>query len=194
MMVNSSTDENEGAAAGAAETGEGIPAVETEPGLDLAGQVAALTAERDRIAAEKAELYDRFVRRQAEFENFRKRVEREKGEIIAVAGMELARQLLPILDDFERAIAHESTDSEYAKGIELIYQRLFETLQKAGLEPIVTEGQKFDPYVHHAMEMVETDEVEDHSILAELLRGYNFRGKLLRPAMVRVAVAPSSGK
>jgi molecular chaperone GrpE len=194
MIVNSSTDENEGAAGGAAETGEGIPAVETEPGQDLAGQAAALTAERDRIAAEKAELYDRFVRRQAEFENFRKRVEREKGEIIAVAGMELTRQLLPILDDFERAIAHESTDPEYAKGIELIYQRLFETLQKAGLEPIVTEGQKFDPYVHHAMEMVETDEVEDHSILAELLRGYNFRGKLLRPAMVRVAVAPSSGK
>jgi molecular chaperone GrpE len=194
MTVNSSTNEKEGTAAGAAETAAGVPVAETESGQDLAGKVAALTAERDRIAAEKAELYDRFVRRQAEFENFRKRVEREKGELIAGAGMELTRQLLPILDDFERAITHEISDAEYAKGIELIYQRLFETLTKAGLEPIATEGQKFDPYVHHAMEMVETDEVEDHTILAELLRGYNFRGKLLRPAMVRVAVAPSSGK
>ena len=83
---------------------------------------------------------------------------------------------------------------EFAKGMELILQRFSGELRKLGLEPISAEGQKFDPNIHHALEMRETTEVEDHTILAELQKGYNFRGKLLRPAMVRVAVAPSSEK
>ena len=104
--------------------------------------------------------------------------------------------MLPVLDDFERALKAEVPDQEavrdYVKGMELIYQRLFEGLKKLGLEPIVSQGQPFDPHVHHAVEMVETTETADHTVLDEFQRGYNFKGRLLRPAMVKVAVRPQS--
>ena len=115
-------------------------------------------------------------------------MEREKGEIVEFANAETVRALLPIVDDFERALKAESADKEYARGMELIYQRLFDALKKLGLEPIASAGETFDPHVHHAVEMLESDEHEDHAILDEYQRGYNFRGKLLRPAMVKVAV------
>ena len=154
-------------------------------------QVAALTAERDRLAAEKAELQDRLLRRQADFENFRKRAERDRSEFLQFAGMDFASEMLPVLDDFERALRAESADPGYAKGIELIYNRLFDILKKMGLEPMDTVGKTFDPNLHQAVERVETDQSPDQSILGEFQKGYNFKGKLLRPAMVKVAVRPS---
>ena len=99
-------------------------------------------------------------------------------------------EMLPILDDFERALQVETPDKTYVKGMELIHQRLFDALKKLGLEPIVAQGEPFDPHVHHAVEMVETEDVPDHTVLAEFQRGYNFKGRLLRPAMVKVAVEP----
>lgn len=158
----------------------------TDPAASLAG----ITAERDRLAKEKADLYDQLLRRTAEFENFRRRSQRERAEFLEFAGMETARELLPILDDIERALQVECADKEYAKGMELIYNRLFTALQKAGLEPLASEGQKFDPHLHHAIETIASREVEDHTVVEELQRGYNFRGRLLRPAMVKVAVQP----
>ena len=149
-----------------------------------------MTSERDRLEAEKAELRDRFLRAQAEFQNSRRRAEKERLEFAEYASMEAVRSLLAILDDFERAVRAESADKEYAKGMELIEQRFAAALQKLGLEPIIAQGQPFDPHVHHAVEMVETDEAPDLTILAEYLRGYNFKGRLLRAAMVKVAVDP----
>ena len=150
--------------------------------------LAAVTAERDQLLAEKAEFEDRFLRAQAEFQNSRKRTERERVEFAEYASTEAVRALLPVLDDFERAIKIESSDKEYSKGMEMIYQRLYDSLKKLGLEPIVSAGQPFDPHVHHAVEMVETDEAPDHTVLEEYQRGYNFKNRLLRPAMVKVAV------
>lgn len=149
-----------------------------------------LAAERDRLIKEKEELYDRLLRRQAEFENFRRRTERERAELFEFAGMETVRALLPVLDDFERALKVECADREYARGMELIYQRLFESLKKLGLEPVEALGKPFDPNSHHAVEMVKTTEADDHTVIEEYQQGYNFRGRLLRPAMVKVAVAP----
>ncbi len=100
----------------------------------------------------------------------------------------MVKDLLPILDDFERALKVETSDREYAKGVELIYQRMSDSLKKMGLEAIVTEGRQFDPNLHQAIERVPSKNVEDQAILGEFQRGYNFKGKLLRPAMVRVAV------
>jgi molecular chaperone GrpE len=157
---------------------------------DAAAEIASLEAERDQLAAEKAELQERLLRRQADFDNFRKRVERDRSGFIQFAAMDLVRDLLPILDDFERALAAETADREYAKGVEMIYQRLFDTLKKMGLEPIETAGQTFDPNLHQAVDRVETEEAEEHAILQEYQKGYNFKGKLLRPSMVRVAVRP----
>ena len=160
-------------------------ATDAAPGLD------AVTAERDRLLAERADLQDRLLRRQAEFDNFRRRAERERTDVLEYANTQTVRALLPILDDFERALKVESADTEYARGMELIYQRLFDSLKKLGLEPITSTGEHFDPNVHHAVDSVETDEAEDHTILQEYQRGYNFRGKPLRPAMVKVAVKKS---
>src|SRR5437868_4313627 len=136
----------------------------TEPVAELSEQRetsapnAELTAERDRLAKEKSELQDLLQRRQAEFENFRRRAERERGELFEFATMDTVKTLLPILDDFERALKVEHADREYARGMELIYQRLYEALKKMGLEPISTEGSLFNPHVHHAVEMVDTTE------------------------------------
>jgi molecular chaperone GrpE len=157
----------------------------------MEGQLAAVTAERDQLVAEKADLYDRLLRARAEFDNARRRTERERSDFLQFAAMDLVREMLPVLDDFERALAVETADRDYARGVELIYQRLYETMKKLGLEPIETQGKPFDPNQHQAVERVETEEAEDQAILREFQRGYNFKGKLLRPAMVRVAVTPS---
>ena len=159
-----------------------------------APDVSALASERDQLAAEKAELQDRYLRLQAEFQNSRKRAERDRAEFAEYASTEAVRALLPILDDFERALKLEGATSEYAKGMELIYQRLFESLKRLGLEPIVSAGRAFDPHVHHAVEMVESEDTADHTVIDEYQKGYNFKGRLLRPAMVKVAVAPASRK
>ena len=166
-------------------------ATDTSTASDPGSQLAAITAERDQLAADKAELQDRFLRRQAEFDNFRRRVEREKSEFAQYASSEAVSAMLPVLDDFERALKQDCSDREYQRGIELIYQRLVDALKKLGLESITSVGQPFDPYIHQAIDRVETGEAEDHTILEEYQRGYHFKGRLLRPAMVKVAVAPA---
>src|SRR5437879_9354481 len=115
-------------------------------GEDSASPLAAVTIERDQLAAEKAELHDRLLRAQAEFQNFRRRVEKERVELLEYASTEAVRSMLPVLDDFEHALKIESADREYAKGMDLIYQRLCDALKKLGLEPVASVGQPFDPH------------------------------------------------
>lgn len=165
-----------------------LPAGGTADAVDSAAVIAALTAERDQLAKERSDFYDQLLRRSADFDNFRRRAQRERADFAEFAGMEIMRSLVPVLDDFERALKTAASDKEYAKGMELIYNRLMDTLVKAGLEPMDVEGRKFDPHVHHAVEMVTTAEADDQTILAQLQRGYNFKGRLLRPALVKVAV------
>ena len=104
--------------------------------------------------------------------------------------MEVARELLPMLDDFERALKVQAADQNYTKGIELIYQRLVRTSEEDGRGADRNRRQKFDPNLHQAVDRVPTEEAEDQAMLGEFQRGYNFKGKLLRPAMVKVAVRP----
>jgi molecular chaperone GrpE len=166
------------------EVAESLPVEAPDP--------AELLAERDQLRAEVADLQDRLLRRQAEFENFRRRNERDRSDFLDYAGMEIVREILPILDDFERARKTECTDESYRKGVELIYQRLVDTLKKVGLEPVeVAPGTEFDPNLHQAVVRLETEDAPDNTILEEFQRGYNFKGKLLRPAMVKVAVKPA---
>ena len=134
--------------------------------VDPFAALAAITAERDQLASEKAELEDRMLRAQAEFQNFRKRSDKDRLEFSEYASVEAVRTLLPVIDDFERALQVETPDKTYVKGMELIHQRLFDALKKLGLEPIVAQGEPFDPHVHHAVEMVETEDVPDHTVLA----------------------------
>jgi len=156
----------------------------------------ALAAERDKLAAEKATLEDLLRRRQADHENYRRRVEREKAETREFASMDAVQAMLPILDDFERSLRaapagyEEGPVADYAKGVELIYRQLMDSLAKLGLEPTPTQGVIFDPNLHNAIQREEREDVADQTVLEEFRRGYLFKGRLLRPAMVKVAVKP----
>lgn len=146
----------------------------------------------EKLAEQCAELNDRLLRLRADYENFRRRAERERADVFDYATMEAVRAMLPILDDFERALSTRPKDNgpvrDYATGMELIYQRLLESLKKLGLEPVDATGQPFDPNLHHAVQKEVRDDVDDHTVLEQYQRGYNFKGKLLRAAMVKVAV------
>jgi molecular chaperone GrpE len=162
-----------------------LPEAVEDPQSDALDQ---LRIERDGLKAERDEVKELLLRRQAEFDNFRKRTEKERSEYVQYAGMEVVREILPILDDFDRARKVEGGSPEYTKGVDLIYTHMCETLKKLGLEPIETAGRNFDPHLHQAVERVETKDSPDGTILGEFQRGYNFKGKLLRPSMVKVAV------
>jgi molecular chaperone GrpE len=168
---------------------------EGDPDAGLQAELTAVSADRDKLLNEKQELYDRLLRSQAEFENARRRAERERSEFVQYAGMEIVREILPVVDDFERALKSagnlgHGAAKEYVKGVELIYQRLVDRLTKLGLERIETKDKLFDPNLHQAVEPVETKDVPDQTILGEFQAGYLFKGRLLRPSMVKVAVRP----
>lgn len=155
---------------------------------------ANLAEQVQKLQAEKQELTNTLIRRQADFENYRKRVEKERQQDRHRGVEHLVEKLLPVLDAFDRALAAEDDPAyvEYRKGFELTRRQLWEALAKAGLERIETAGKKFDPNLHHAIENVETTEQADGSIVDELQSGYTFHGRVLRPAMVRVAAHPAS--
>jgi molecular chaperone GrpE len=152
---------------------------------------ADLAAAYEKLRAEKDQLYDRLLRKQAELENLRKRVQREKEEFRQYAAEDLIRALLPTLDSFERALKHrEANDPEAIyQGLEMIYRELQGVLNRAGLVAIETTGKLFDPRLHQAVETVEAKGHRDQEIVEELQRGYKLHQRLLRPAVVKVAVA-----
>ncbi|MBC8167576.1 MAG: nucleotide exchange factor GrpE [Bryobacteraceae bacterium] len=161
--------------------------VETQVSTEL--PVETTDSEYTELKQQKAELQERVLRLQAEFENFRKRTERERMEFAEYAGEMTIRALLPILDDFERALkAAGGAENELMRGIELIYTRLLEALRKQGLDPVSVDGAQFDPHQHEAIGSIESADHEEGSIVQEYQRGYKFKGRLLRPAMVQVAV------
>ncbi|MCW5963535.1 MAG: nucleotide exchange factor GrpE [Bryobacterales bacterium] len=143
----------------------------------------------DRLERENMELKDQFLRLRAEFENFRRRVAKEKEDIQDYASVEAVRPLLAIVDDFERALNVECADAGYAKGMELIYQRMGDALRKLGVEPLEVAGKPFDPNLHHAIDMVKTSDAPDNTVLDVFQQGYTFKGRLIRPAVVKVSVA-----
>lgn len=173
------------------------PNPEGEDPNDAAGAAAAgeggLAEEVQKLTAEKQELTDTLVRRQADFENYRKRVEKERQQERHRGVEHLVEKLLPVLDAFDNALAAEDDPAyvQYRKGFELTRRQLWETLAKAGLERIDTAGKKFDPHLHHAIQSVETSEQPDGTVVDELQTGYTFHGRVLRPAMVRVAAQPA---
>jgi molecular chaperone GrpE len=145
-------------------------------------------SELQKLKSERDTLLDRLARLQAEFENSRKRAAREQQEFRDFATADAIKALLPALDSFERALQTPSTQLyEFRNGIELIYKQLQDALNKLGVRPVPAKGERFDPHVHEAIEMVDTTEVPDHQVMDELQRGYKLKDRLLRPAMVRVA-------
>ncbi|HZS26733.1 MAG TPA: nucleotide exchange factor GrpE [Candidatus Angelobacter sp.] len=149
---------------------------------------AKAEGELQKLRTERDNLFDRLARLQAEFDNYRKRAAKEKDDFRDFAVSDAARNLLPVLDSFNLAMKNASARPEdLRKGIELIHKQLQDVLQKLNVQRIPAQGEPFDPRVHEAIEVVESNEVPDHHVLEELQPGYRIRERLLRPAMVRVA-------
>jgi molecular chaperone GrpE len=182
-------------AAGEAQAAEEGKLPETVPPMPAAELPADRAAALDKLRAEREALYDRLLRKQAELDNFRKRVQREKEDFLQHAAADLIRALLPTLDGFERALQHRDADvpDQFFQGIELIHKELMDVLTRAGLAPIETVGKPFDPHLHQAVETVEAGKHRDQEVVEELQRGYKLKHRLLRPAIVKVAVAARGG-
>jgi molecular chaperone GrpE len=151
-------------------------------------------AEMAKLAADMEDLRQTLLRRQADFENYRKRIEKERTEDSRRATARVAEALIPIIDGFEHALAaHREAEYEnYRKGFELIYKQLLDNIGRLGVERVDPTGKPFDPHSHQAMDRTETAESEDGTILQVFQPGYVFHGRVLRPAMVRVAVNPTA--
>lgn len=157
------------------------PAAQEDP-------LAALTAERD-------ELKDRLLRLAAETENFKKRTERDKSEFLRRANESMAKDLLPVLDNLERALAaadEQTRQGALAQGLAMTSQEFLKVLERHGLEPVQALGQPFNPELHEAMMQQEDPGQDENTVLMELQKGYLFQGRLLRPAMVVVSKKPAA--
>lgn len=186
---------------GRMQTGDLEESARAFAGDDRAGPVfaelIATRAELKRVQGEVNDWKDKFARRQADFENFRKRVERERSETYNRAVADLVAKLLPVLDNLRRALDTESSveasESDefrhFLSGVDLIYKQLSGVLETLGVKPVPAVGEVFDPHVHEAVVTEETDEYEPDTIMQEIVRGYRLGDKLLRPALVKVAVA-----
>lgn len=151
------------------------------------------TAEMAKLTADLEELRQSMLRSQADFANYRKRIEKERFEDSKRATARVIEGLIPVIDGFEHALAaHREAEYEnYRKGFELIYKQLLDNVAKLGVERIDPVGKPFDPHLHQAMDRTETTEEKDGTILQVFQPGYVFHGRVLRPAMVRVAVHPN---
>ena len=158
---------------------------------DSAAETASPIAEStDELQRERNDYYDRLLRKTADFENYRKRTERERVNIHQAAAFDLIQKLLPLVDDLERALAADVSEDAvgaYRAGVELIHHQLLELLAKRGVTPIECEGLDFDPHYHQAVAHEVSEEHHEGQIIAELRRGYMMGERLLRAAMVRVA-------
>lgn len=144
--------------------------------------------ELETLKKEKDEATNRLLRIQAEFDNFKKRSQKEKEAERKYKAQELVTELLPVMDNFERALKVENTEanSSLVEGISMVYRQLEDALKNNGVEVIETEGQEFDPNLHHAVIQAEEEEVESNFIVEELQKGYMLKGRVIRPAMVKV--------
>ena len=171
----------------AADLADGFEEKSTTAG-DPQASVVTPESELQKARAERNDLFERLARLQAEFDNYRKRAAKENSEYRDYAVSDAARTLLPVVDSFALALKNSAAKPEDLRtGVELIFKQLQDVLQKLNVERIPAQGEPFDPRVHEAIEMVETDEAPDHHVLEELQPGYRIKGRLLRPAMVRVA-------
>jgi molecular chaperone GrpE len=168
------------------------PAEDQSDDAKLAADSAATDAEVAKLVGDLNELRQTLMRRQADFDNYRKRIEKERAEDAKRHTARVIESLIPVIDGFEHALAaHREAEYEnYRKGFELIYRQLVDNLTRLGIERVDPLGKPFDPHLHQAMDRTETTTHEDGTILQVFQPGYLFHGRVLRPAMVRVAVLP----
>ena len=174
----------------AAETAPGAAAEESaviDPALPAGGEISAGRTEVDQLKAERDQLLDRLARMQAEFENARKRAERERQADREYAAGSVVEQFLPILDNLNLALKSTGSTHQLHSGVELIVKQMEEILRQLQVTPVPTVGEKFDPRLHQALGSVERDDLPDQYVAEEIRPGYRLRDRLLRPALVRIA-------
>jgi molecular chaperone GrpE len=164
-----------------------LPASDGDENQQSESRQPSSLSEVERLRAERDTLVDRLARMQAEFENARKRATKEQQEYRDYALIDAIKSIIPVLDSLDRALRTSPEKSEFHVGVELIHKQLQDALAKIGVRQIPAKGEQFDPRYHEAIEMVDTEDAEDHQVLDELQRGYKLKDRLLRPAMVRVA-------
>jgi molecular chaperone GrpE len=157
----------------------------------VAETTAGLHEEYERLRGERDGLVDRLARLQAEFDNARKREQRERADYRAFAVADAVEQFLPVLDNFKLALNSTGTAEQLRTGVELIAKQMDEVLRTLNVTPVETVGQPFDPRVHEALESVERPDLPDHQVIDEIRRGYRIKDRLLRPALVRISVNPN---
>ncbi len=168
------------------------PSVEEE--IEERDELEALEKELEEAESQAAEYLDGWQRAQAEFSNYKKRQEAERGQVQALVTIGVLRKILPVIDDFERALEtlpEDLSQLTWCEGILLIKAKLDAILEAEGVEPIETEGQMFDPLYHEAVTYEEADDYEEGQIIGEVQQGYMLGERVLRPALVRVAKAPT---
>jgi molecular chaperone GrpE len=169
------------------------PLTEPAEGSSESSTDSAVADATSELQRERDEYYDRWVRKTAEFDNYRRRIERERREQSDQAITDLLLDLLAVVDDFDRALAAEPGDdaggAAYQKGVELIHTKLHDMLRKRGVRPIETLGMDFDPNLHQAVVHESSPDHREGEVIGELRRGYLIGDRLLRPAMVKVAKA-----
>ena len=166
---------------------EDIQTEENAEAVEDAPEVEIVSAE-ELLEKQVAELTDRLQRSIAEFDNFRKRTIKEKSEMFDMGAVGVIDKILPVVDNFERALnASTDKDDSMYKGIVMIYKQLSESLKSMGLEEIECVGCKFDPAIHNAVAHDESDEYDENTVVEELLKGYKYKEKIIRPSMVKVA-------
>lgn len=164
---------------------------EGTPSTAVAETVTGLHEECDRLRAERDGLMDRLARLQAEFDNARKREQRERADYRSFAIGDAVEQFLPVLDNFKLALNSKGSAEQLRTGVELIAKQMDEVLRSLNVTPVETVGHPFDPRFHEALESVERPDVPDHQVIEETRRGYRIKDRLLRPALVKIAVNPN---
>lgn len=152
--------------------------------------------EKERLAKELQEINDKYFRLYAEFANYKKRVHKDKEEILRYGNENLLSELLPVIDHLEMALQHASNDisSGLLQGVEITLKELKRTLEKFGLTTVEAMGKPFDPVVHHAMSQAERDDIDEMTVVEEFRKGYRLKDKVLRPSLVSVSKKPVSAK
>lgn len=165
---------------------------------DVESAQEAQVDEKERLTLELQEINDKYLRLYAEFENYKKRVNKDKEELLKYGNENLLYDLLPVIDNLEMALKHSSNESStgpsasggLVQGVEITLKELLRTLERFGVTPIEASGKPFDPSVHHAMIQVERDDIDDKIVIEEFRKGYMFRDKVLRPSLVAVSKKP----
>ncbi len=165
----------------AAEQVEGVPVADSEVGT-------VTLAEFEQVKQERDQLLDRMARMQAEFDNARKRDAKERTEFREFAVGSSVEQILPVLDNFQLAMKAQGSPEQFREGVELILRQMEEAVKQLGVQKVETVGTQFDPRFHEALGSIETTEYPDHQVLEEIRAGYRIKERLLRPALVRIAV------